>query len=512
MDNATLSKIGVTLLLNFLLLASLAAPATADPDQNWVDRDRFPEAYSILTSDHIMFPGNVTDWPMKIDSRRQLFVDDYVISSMENVVRQFHQANKYESNPIMPGVPVAVLYDETSGKFRMWHGRHYVESNDGVNWTEPDFGPDGNEVLKGAGEVRGFIYNPEAQDSNRRYEVVAERRANETTKEKGGFYMYRSANGLDWKQAMERPILRRTYQYMQPGPFWAKGTGDTSIFQYDPILKKYTCSGKFNIYLPKDKINELGIVTDHKPRLRLRTFSESDDLVHWSTPRFLLFPDKYDGPDCQIYGHLGYVYESMWIGMIRAMNLTPEGYKQVDIKLAYSRDGRHWLRPAHREAFIGLGDRDSWDADYMGYSKFGPTLVGDELWFYYFGARNADRPDVDSWRFSIGLAKLRRDGFASLNAGQEVGTITTRPMTFAGNRLVINADVEKDGWVKAAVLTRDSHPVESYALDDSLALTKDTTKGRMIWESKKELAGPGDSHLRLVFQLKNARLYSFWIE
>ena len=506
-----LSKIGFLVLVNFLLLVFPTVEA-AEKNQDWVDRDRFPEAYSILTSDHIMFPGNVTNWPMKIDSKRQLFVDDHIISSMENLVREFHQPEKYSGNPLMPGHPVAVIYDEKSGKFRMWYNQHYAESNDGVNWTKPDVGPNGNWVLKSAGEVRGFIYNPEAEDCNRRYEVVAERRTNENTQEKGGFYLYRSADGLDWKQAIERPILQRTYQHMQPGPFWAKGTGDTSIFQYDPVLKKYTCSAKFNIYLPKEKFEELGIVQDYKPRLRLRTFMESDDLVHWTTPRFLLFPDKHDDHDCQIYGHLGFPYESMWIGMIRVMHVIPEGHKQVDLKLAYSRDGRHWLRPTDREAFIGLGKGDSWEADYSGYTKFGPTLVGDELWFYYHGGCNPARENIENWTFGIGLAKLRRDGFASLNADDEAGKIITRPMTFAGKKLLVNADVQKDGWIKVAVLTEESEPVASYELDDSVALTEDTTKGRMVWKAETELVPPGDEHVRLVFQLKNAKLYSFWIE
>lgn len=85
-------------------------------------------------------------------------------------------------------------------------------------------------------------------------------------------------------------------------------------------------------------------------------------------------------------------------------------------------------------------------------------------------------------------------------------------MTFKGEGLFLNVEVADGGWVKAAVLSRDSEPIESYTLDDSIALTEDITKGRMVWKSMKELAEPGDGHLRLVFQLKNARLYSFWIE
>lgn len=511
MDDITFPKVGVRLSRSFLLLIISSVPTIAalpEKPQSWVDRDRFPEAYSILTSDHIMFPGNVTDWPMKIDSKRQLFIDDYCISSTENLTRQFHQPTKYPGNPLMPGVPVAVLYDNKSGKFRMWYSMNYAESTNGIHWTKPDLGPQGNRIFSGPGEVRGFIYNPDAADLQRRYEAVIEKRGDEI----GGFYVCRSADGLHWKQSFKRPILKRTYSDINPGPFWAKGVGDTCIFRYDPVLKKYVCDTKFNLYFPEEKIKQLGIVQDHKPRLRLRAFMESDDLIHWSRERFLMFPDRLDPPDRQLYGHIGFVYESMWVGMIRTMRLIPKGFKQVDIQLSYSRDGRHWSRPRQRKPFIPLGTDDSWDADYLGPAKIIPALVGNELWFYYFGARSANRDDVKNWSFDIGLAKLRRDGFASLNAGQTSGRLITRPLTFKGKSLFVNADVADNGWVKAAVLSIDSEPVQSYTLDDSIALAKDTTKGKMSWKSKKEIIQPVDGHIRLVFQLKNAKLYSFWIE
>ncbi len=515
MNNKTFAERIVTESTIYLLLFLAAMPTSslsAEEAEPWIDRDRFPEAYSILTSDHIMFPGDVTDWPMKIDSKRQLFIDDYCISSTENLTRQFHQPAKYPGNPLMPGVPVAVFYDNGSGKFRMWHNMNYAESTDGIHWEKAGPGPEDNRVFSGPGEVRGFIYNPDTSDPKRRYEAVIERRADEKTNEKGGFYAYHSADGLHWKQQPERPILTRTYSNMNPGPFWAKGVGDTSIFRYDPVLKRYICDAKFNIYLPEEKIKQLGIVQDHKPRLRLRAFMESDDLVHWSRERFLMFPDRLDPPDRQLYGHIGFVYESMWIGMIRTMRLIPKGFKQVDIQLSYSRDGRHWSRPSRRKPFISLGTDDGWDADYLGPAKIGPVVVGEELWFYYFGARSAEREDVENWSFAIGLARLRRDGFASLNALQTPGQIVTRPMTFKGKKMFVNADVAEGGWVRAAALTRESEPIASYTLDKSIALRRDTIKGRMVWDSEKELASPGDDHLRFVFQLKKAKLYSFWIE
>jgi hypothetical protein len=142
--------------------------------------------------------------------------------------------------------------------------------------------------------------------------------------------------------------------------------------------------------------------------------------------------------------------------------------------------------------------------------------VGDELYIYYTSTRNPERDKKDAntpWPpQQVGLARLRRDGFASLKAGDKPGRIVTRPLTFAGKSLFVNADVADGGWVKAAVLSRDSKPIAGYALDDAIPLTTNTIKGRMAWKPKESLDTPGDGHVRIVFQLKNARLYSFWVE
>ncbi len=501
---------------------------------SWIDRNRFPEAYSILTSDRVMFPDDVSDWPLKIDSTHQMFIDDFLISEIEGLTRQFHQPSKHPDNPLLPGGYAAILYDEDTGQFRMWNNRRVLTSTDGVHWDAPDLGPDGNLFIKDEGELRGFMYNPVLPEEEGRYKVVIERRFNEENDEPGGFYLYHSGDGWHWEQHPQRPILQRTnnnmlpatfrstgvgdvrdFQWSNPDHFQSNGVGDTSTFRYDAVLNRDIFDGKFNIYMPQHKFEELGIVSDGKPRLRLRTFSESEDLIHWSPPRFMMYPDRLDPPDRQIYAHVGFVYESMWIGIIQAMQYQVTGWKQVDLRLSYSRDGRHWQRPHERQPFIPLGDADSWDSDYSVATYTAPVLLDEELCFYYGSSRHPQRNAQEPggpWPLHIGLAKLRRDGFASLDAGDLPGQVITRPLTFPGKALYVNADVGAGGWVKAAVLSRDSDPIADYALDDAVPLTGNTTTGRMTWKSREEVPNPRDDHLRIRFQLKNAKLYSFWIE
>jgi len=537
MSTSTVRRTRLFAEIGLIILGTSTPPAwAAAPAQpkSWVDRDHFPEAYGILTSDRVMFPDDISNWPLKIDTTHQLFIDDHVISEIEHLTREFHQPVRHPK-PLMPGGYIAVLYDETQRQFRMWNEASYFTSPDGIHWERPNLGPDGNLLIKNAGNLRGFIYNPDLPEKEGRYKAVFERRFTSEEEEPGGFYLYHSRDGLKWEQRPKRPILQRTvncmlpcefrptgagdpakFQYANPDHFQSYGVGDTSTFRYDTALKQYICDGKFNLVMPEEKIKQLGIDTERKPRLKLRTYSESEDLIHWSPPRFMMYPDRLDASDCQIYAHVGFCYESMWVGVIQRMKYQETGWKQTDLALSYSRDGRHWLRPQERQPFISLGNAESWEADYSVSSYTAPVQMGDELYIYYSSTRNPERnkekPNAPWPPQQIGLAKLRRDGFASLNAGDKPGQIVTRPLAFRGKSLFVNADVAEGGWVKAAVLTRDSKPMAGYTLDDAVPLIKNTTKGQMTWKSKGKLAPPGDDHLRIVFQFKHAKLYSFWIE
>jgi hypothetical protein len=245
------------------------------------------------------------------------------------------------------------------------------------------------------------------------------------------------------------------------------------------------------------------------PTFRCRAIMESDDLIHWSRPRMTIYPDSLDDSDSQIYGHTGFCYESMWIGFMRMMHTRPASYKQTTIELTASRDGRHWTRVGKREEFIPLGKPEDWDAHYHD-APAEPIPMGNELWVYYRSTRSGKSSDKQT--HCIGLARLRRDGFVSLDAGRTPGTVVTRPLTFDGRSLFINADVAKDGYVKAELRDTSGKPIEPFVLGTCKPVTGDQLEARVSWEGGDAIARPADTSLRLAFELKNARLYAFWIK
>jgi len=244
---------------------------------------------------------------------------------------------------------------------------------------------------------------------------------------------------------------------------------------------------------------------------------ESDDLIHWTRPRMTLYPDALDAADSQVYGHIGFVYESMWIGLVRVMhtNRVPNSYKQTTVELTASRDGRHWTRVGKREEFLPLGKPDDWDPHYQDPCT-PPILVGDDLWFYYRSvplcAPRSDPKALKRRVHRIGLATIRRDRFVSLDAGEKPGQVVTRPLTFEGISLYVNARVAPGGHLKAELRDVSGKPLPQYSLGRCSPVSGDTLKARVVWEGRQAIQRLAGEPLRVAFELKNAHIFAFWLE
>ena len=520
-DQSLLSHGRATLTVCGLLFTTLASSALAQ-DRRAVgtatDRSLYPKAYGILANEKLMYPVDMSDWPLKIDATHQLFVDDYLLADVQHVRRTVHQAKKFSGNPIMkdhtaldgagPLFPI-VLRDERTGMFRMWYAGRvrydlpdgtsvrfpalYAESKDGIHWTKPELGlhafqgSKANNIVIPAGNLWGLHIDRRESNPQRRFKAVVWHEPDYVPRE--GYFLYTSPDGIHWTRATQEPIALSLHGYTMP----QTGIGDTTLFRWDRHLQKYIGDVKF--VLP--------------PKMRARGFMESDDLIHWSRPRVTLYPDALDDADSQIYAQNSFCYESMWLGYLRMMHTerTP-GYKQTTVELTASRDGRHWQRVGDRQEIIPLGAESDWDTDYHD-PMWEPVRVGEELWIYY---RSGKLRRDEIRRYDMGIAKLRRDGFVSLDAGAESGTVITRPLKFSGRTLYVNAHIHPQGSLSVAVLTRHRKPISAYATSECIPLRQGSTRARIHWKSTDQVQLNQGQHVRLQFQLRHAELYAFWIE
>lgn len=144
---------------------------------------------------------------LRIDDERQIFLDDLMIESAENICRTWHSPDKGDGmNPLIKkDMPwehqlettcngFQIIRDPMDGKFKCWymhsknkdskpgdarvmdraeHSTLYAESDDGITWKKPAVGKmlDGmksNAVLT-HGFGLGLVIDPNEKDENRRY-------------------------------------------------------------------------------------------------------------------------------------------------------------------------------------------------------------------------------------------------------------------------------------------------------------------------------------------------------
>ena len=108
----------------------------------------------------------------------------------------------------------------------------------------------------------------------------------------------------------------------------------------------------------------------------------------------------------------------------------------------------------------------------------------------------------------IGLAKLRLDGFVSVQAGKPGGNLTTRSFTFTGDELVVNADSE-NGRLLVEVLDPAGNPVHRYTREDCDPLREDALRQTVTWNGSSAVTSLAGKPIRLRFHVEEASLYSF---
>jgi len=459
---------------------------------------------------------------LHIGSRRELFVDRFLIDEMDGMELKL-RLPRPAAPPRQPvsrvdrlGAYVYAAVFKDGDIYRMYGRRErgarlpdsadrelrsasqvyvYAESRDGINWAEPDLGIYDNVPEIEAGNVvfafeYGVTHNffpfmdtrPGAP-GDERYKAIGGGGPPWFRGELGekhgpaGLKAYASPDGLHWRKLHDKPII--------PGD-WGMFDSQNTAF-WSESERQYVCY--FRVFDNK-----------YTPGVRSIKRSTSDDFIHWRDPVDVHFNLPRPGGPNQ-YKHK---YEQLYINNIKPYDRAPHIYVAMPTRINFdrnapsetvlttSRDGIHFDR-VFTDVFCrpGLAGRYSNRGHYFAYHAI--QTGRDELSLYnYHGQR---------WT-------LRLDGFASLHATFEGGRMTTKPLTFQGSALEINARTGAMGYVKVELLDEAGKPIRGYTAEDCDAFAGDNVAAVMMWRSSPDVQSLAARPVRLRFVMKDADVYS----
>lgn len=447
-----------------------------------------------------------------IDVGRQLFVDDYLVGET-SLKRAYHAAEYYSGNPVLTpdkpwenegesqGHPAptampfsdGVWYDPKDELFKMWYvggycvATCYATSKDGIHWDKPALDVvEGTNIVQKMGRDSTTLWlDFEEKDPNKRYKFFAY--AKESNK--GKLSVFFSPDGIHWSDCA-----------FSTGP-----TGDRTTVFYNPFRHLW-------IYGVR--------AYDHTTIGRFRRYCESASVIPpvWEkdTLPFWVGADKSDTirddlkTPCELYNLDAVAYESLLIGLFSIWRGQPENRaKPNEICIGFTRDGFHWQRPVH-EPFIPVSERYG-DWNWANVQSAGGCclVVGDKLFFYVSGRKGVQGSPA-SGVSSTGLATLRRDGFASMDAESNGGQLTTRSVQFTGKHLFVNVDTPQ-GELRVEILDETGNPIAPYTLKACQPIAVDNTRVPVRWKDAKDLSSLAGKPVRFRFHLTNGKLYSFWV-
>ena len=420
--------------------------------------------------------------PKKLGSRRELFIDRYLIARLTGAELRLHNpqlapaspspANHMEYATVIKDGDLFRLYTR-DGRGAKFDGdsaevTRYCESRDGIHWIRPNLGLyeiDGSKANNVILHESPFCHNfapfldtRPGVPPNQRFKALA-------GTVKSSLVAFVSGDGIHWEKLRQEPVIRYTREYAfdsQNVSFWSELEGC------------YVCY--FRHFLDK--------------KLRSVCRTTSPDYYNWSEPVAL----KPNFPGEHIYTTLTHPYfRAPHIYIATPTRFFPDRGESTDIMFMTVRGPGPFDR-TFREAFIRPGlDPERW-GNRSNYAALNVVPTGpDEMSIYTTPFR----------RFT-----LRTDGFASVHTGADEAEMITHPLQFEGNRLFVNYATSAGGRIRIEIQDAEGHPIAGYGLEDFRHLVGDSTDQQVGWKRGGDLEKLAGQVIRLRFVMQESDLYA----
>lgn len=467
--------------------------------------------------------------PITIGSRRELFVDRFLIDTMKGTELRLQTprdegiAFKFDA-PWEGGFSGYVSIVQLPGKLRAYYRGKPIankdgsddestccaESTDGIHWTRPDVGlyevqgtKKNNVVLMKASQAT-HNFAP-FYDDHAGVPADAKFKALGGTMQGGGLIAWKSADGYRWERMAEQPVITQAmvpYKYMfdsQNVPFWSEAEQK---------------------YLAYYRVFEGGI--------RRIVRSESSDFIKWSAPVLLEYrhPES-EAPIEHLYTNQTHPYfraPHLYVAiaarfMPKRQVLTEAQAKAINVNPGYFKDTSDAIfmttRAADDAASIGFYDRTFLE----GFIKGG---IGAQNWVSRtnYPARTVVQTGPNEMSLYVNqdyaqpTAHLRRyslrlDGFASLHCDYAGGHAITKPFIFDGKELSLNFSTSAAGGVKIGFEDTDGKAIPGFSIDDGVMQIGNEIDRRVTWKSGTDVSSLAGKAVRLRLSMKDADVFAF---
>ncbi len=428
--------------------------------------------------------------PIRVDNRLELFVDDHLIGAVTGDVHQqllqpepkdvvFVADAPWEGNTsayytfFQDGDVYRMIYRGSQHDEQKKAARRevtcYAESKDGIHWTKPQLGlfewngsKENNIVWVGSGahNFTAFRDDNPATPAESRYKAFAGGR--------GGLLPFASPDCQNWKLIQDQPVITNGAFDSQNLAFW-----DTARGEYRAYWRYFG------------------------NRIRAIRTATSRDFITWENEADLTYTEGT--PDEHLYTNAIQKYfraPHLFIGFPTRFETKSQ---QVEPILMTSRDGTKFHR--HAEPVVprtAPQDRNHNRSNYMAWGMF--SLPGTPHEISVYATENYYEPTPGRVRRFV----YRVDGFVALRGGADGGQMTTKPLQYKGQKLLLNYVVRTGGK-----LTIEALNPAGEVIGKSQSLTGDVVDAPVVWEQDPKF---NEGIVQLRFEIKDADVFSLRFE
>lgn len=475
--------------------------------------------------------------PFELGTRRELFLDDWLIEKASGCRRQLNRPQRREivfrtdapwegngsgyQSIVQDGNrwlmyyrgghhPASPAYEKDP---RSWDTLCVAFSDDRRRWTRPDIGAiefrgsKKNNLILDASMVASFTGSPAHTaafrepnpdgPANERFKMVIRGRKPK------GLYLMVSEDGVDFRLKSDQPFATRGAFDSQNLMFW-----DAEKRVYREYHRSFqggvrgimTASSKDPLTFPDPQWLQYPGAAQH-------ALYTNQVQPYFRAPHILIgFPMRYvDRGDTPAVERLPNSEDRRY----RMAKGRRYGTAITDALLMSSRDGVRF--ELFDEAFIrpGPSREDTW-------------VYGDNFIFWGMvetpSHLSAAPPEISLYAtegyWEGGDTSVRRytsrlDGFASMKAPYAGGEILTKLLSFTGHELRLNVATSAAGSVRIGIEGIDGKPLPGYAIEDCDPVFGDGIEEQVTWNGMSDLQSIAQRPVRLRFKFRDADLFAF---